>query len=44
MIHADIIVEVGVSHVDTQEKNVPSGGKGMYKGPEVGAYFTMFEE
>ena len=36
-------VEVGI-HVDTQEKNGPSGENSIYKGPEVGAYFTMFGE
>lgn len=36
-------VEVGI-HVDAQEKNGSSGENSIYKGPEVGAYFTMFGE
>lgn len=34
----------GRIHVDIQEENVPVGWNSIYKGPEVNAYFTMFEE
>lgn len=27
-----------------QEKDVPDGGNGIYKGPGVGVYFTVSEE